>query len=282
MVSLSAGYSWDENPTPFNQSHSGSGAVPMVASARPRPTTLPQSSSHGAPTLADLRKVETTLPVLQLQGNVAFSLIKTWKEWTLAVQVTVASWNERFPSYWTSVLDNTTAAYSRFCSMTPTQRTMFEAEEQMRVIAGNYNTLVTRIVGSDKMLLDVMRRKLRSDSFAKLGVIDSVESRLPQPSNIAECSNKLRVYLQDLRIADGLLRSTGNSVQLDTTLLTKIVMLGDITEHMDIDQLTSWALHVRSHCRMFGSSPSNPKNPKSPQANAATPDPKGKGKGKEK
>eukprot|EP00971_Amphidinium_carterae_P192480 3819629-Amphidinium_carterae.1 len=110
--------------------------------------------------------------------------------------------------------------------------------------------LVKGILESDKMLLDVMRRKLPSDSFVKLGVIDSMESRLPEPSNIAECSNKLRIYLQDLRIADGLLRSlgsTGNSVQLnsikvfqvlrtfimhvcklDSTLSTKIVMLGDI------------------------------------------------------
>eukprot|EP00971_Amphidinium_carterae_P025974 512176-Amphidinium_carterae.2 len=85
-----SGYSWNENPYSWNESHSGgSGPVPLAASARPM--TVPQSSSHSGPTLADLRKVKTTLPVLQLKGDVPFNLIKTWKEWTLAVQAQVTA-----------------------------------------------------------------------------------------------------------------------------------------------------------------------------------------------
>eukprot|EP00971_Amphidinium_carterae_P084942 1680826-Amphidinium_carterae.1 len=55
------------------------------------------------------------------------------------------------------------------------------------------------------MLLDVMRKKLLSNSFFKLSLIDSVESKLKEPSTLAKCSTTLRVYLQDLRIADGML-----------------------------------------------------------------------------
>eukprot|EP00971_Amphidinium_carterae_P111499 2208052-Amphidinium_carterae.1 len=106
----------------------------MAASVHP--TTVPRSSSHGAPTLADLRKVKTTLPVLQLKGDVPFNLIKQWKEWTLAVQAQVASWDEGFPPYWIKVLDMATAAYSKYCAMSPADRQMFEAAEQMKVIAG--------------------------------------------------------------------------------------------------------------------------------------------------
>eukprot|EP00971_Amphidinium_carterae_P150428 2982398-Amphidinium_carterae.1 len=167
------------------------------------------------------------------------------------------------------------------------------------------------------MLLDVMRKKLPSDSFVKLSLVDGIESKLKEPSNIADCSKTLRTYLQDLRIADGMLASlgsTGTRIQLntikvfqvlrtfvshvcklDTTLSTKIVLLGDVTENMSIDQLTGWALRVlgviaehvqqdKNMKQMFGSSagPSNLKNTKGPQANAATPDPKGQGKGKSK
>eukprot|EP00971_Amphidinium_carterae_P230378 4572141-Amphidinium_carterae.1 len=204
-------------------------------------------------------------------------------------EVTVASWNEQFPIYWTGVLDKATAAYSRYCSISASEKATLEANEQMGVIASDYNAfiastnsmevvlrqafrdalpqgskmLMTGIVNSDKMLLDVMRKHLPSDSFVKIGVIDSVESRLAEPHTIAECSNNLRVYLQDLRITDGSLRSLGSSgprtsVQLnsikvyqalrtfvshvctlDSTLSTKIVLLGEINESMDIDQLTS-------------------------------------------
>eukprot|EP00971_Amphidinium_carterae_P121725 2410637-Amphidinium_carterae.1 len=61
------------------------------------------------------------------------------------------------------------------------------------------------------MLLDIMRKRLPSDSFLKLSLIDGVESSLKEPSNIADCSNTLRVYLQDLRIADGMLASLGST-----------------------------------------------------------------------
>eukprot|EP00971_Amphidinium_carterae_P340780 6479259-Amphidinium_carterae.4 len=144
--------------------------------------------------------------------------------------------------------------------------------------------LMRGIVNSDKMLLDVMCKHLPSDSFVKLGDIDNVESRLTKPRTIAECSNKLRAYLQDLRIADGILRSLGSSGPKTSVHLNsiKIVLLGDISESMDIDQLTSWAIHVlgllaervqhdKNMNQMFGSSPSYPRNAKDPQANAATP-----------
>eukprot|EP00971_Amphidinium_carterae_P340553 6478971-Amphidinium_carterae.1 len=77
----------------------------------------------------------------------------------------------------------------------------------MKVIASNYNELVTStnpleivlrqalcealpqvnsmlvngIVDSDKMLLDVMHKRLPSDSFVKLSLIDGVESKLKEP-----------------------------------------------------------------------------------------------------
>eukprot|EP00971_Amphidinium_carterae_P179185 3554361-Amphidinium_carterae.1 len=127
-----SGYSWPE---------SGSGQVPLAASVCP--TSVPRSTVTGAPTLADLKKTKTSLPALQLKGNVPFNLIKQWKEWTLAVQAQVAGWNERFPQYWVSVLNKATAAYSHYCTLSPADRQMFEAAEQMRVIAGNYNELVT-------------------------------------------------------------------------------------------------------------------------------------------
>eukprot|EP00971_Amphidinium_carterae_P267343 5303183-Amphidinium_carterae.1 len=40
--------------------------------------------------------------------------------------------------------------------------------------------LVNGIVDTDKMLLDVMRKKLPSDSFLKLSLIDGVESKLKE------------------------------------------------------------------------------------------------------
>eukprot|EP00971_Amphidinium_carterae_P157253 3117460-Amphidinium_carterae.1 len=131
--------------------------------------------------------------------------------------------------------------------------------------------LVNGIVETDKMLLDVMRKKLPSDSFLKLSLLDGVESKIKEPSTLAECSTTLRVYLQDLRIADGMLGSLGaatavggrsriqlNSIKifqvlrtfvthvqkLDTTLSTRIVLLGDITENMELDELVTWALRV--------------------------------------
>eukprot|EP00971_Amphidinium_carterae_P246947 4904508-Amphidinium_carterae.1 len=61
------------------------------------------------------------------------------------------------------------------------------------------------------MLQDVMRKKLPSDLFLKLSLIDGVESKLKGPSTLAECSTTLTVYLQDLRIADGMLASLGST-----------------------------------------------------------------------
>eukprot|EP00971_Amphidinium_carterae_P096103 1901727-Amphidinium_carterae.1 len=228
------------------------------------------------------------------------------------------------PAYWVSVLDKATAAYSQYCALTSVDRQMFEAAEQMRVIAENYNQLVTStnpfeivlrqalckalpqgnnmlvngMVDTDKMLLDIMRKKLPSNFFLKLSLIDGVEFKLKEPSTLAECSTTLRVYLQDLRIADGMLLSLGaasavegrfriqlNSIKIFQVLRT-IVLLGDITENMDLDELVTWALRVlelmadhvqqdKNIKQMFGStagfSNTNPKNTKGPQANAATP-----------
>eukprot|EP00971_Amphidinium_carterae_P219033 4347831-Amphidinium_carterae.1 len=57
------------------------------------------------------------------------------------------------------------------------------------------------------MLFDVMRRNLPSNSFVQVAVVDSLEVRLEEPRTIAECSIKLRTYLQDLKIAEGILGS---------------------------------------------------------------------------
>eukprot|EP00971_Amphidinium_carterae_P068457 1355495-Amphidinium_carterae.1 len=78
-------------------SYGGSSQVPMAASARAAPGPVQPTTG---PSLTELRKAKTTLPTLQFQGQSAVYLIKTWKEWTLRVQVAMSSWNEHTPAYW--------------------------------------------------------------------------------------------------------------------------------------------------------------------------------------
>eukprot|EP00971_Amphidinium_carterae_P277547 5508468-Amphidinium_carterae.1 len=57
------------------------------------------------------------------------------------------------------------------------------------------------------MLFDVMRRNLPSNSFVQVVLVDSLEVRLAEPRTIADCSIKLQTYLQELKIAEGILES---------------------------------------------------------------------------
>eukprot|EP00971_Amphidinium_carterae_P200202 3973165-Amphidinium_carterae.2 len=56
----------------------------------------------------------------------------------------MAAWHESAPAYWLQVLNGATGLYSRYCTLSSTQKTLFEANEQIDVRAGGgYNQLVT-------------------------------------------------------------------------------------------------------------------------------------------
>eukprot|EP00971_Amphidinium_carterae_P154912 3071797-Amphidinium_carterae.1 len=112
----------------------------MATSARAAPG--PVQPTIG-PSLNELRKAKTTLPTSQFQGQSVVNLIRTWKEWTLRVQAAMAAWHETAPAYWLQVLNGATGLYSRYCTLSSTQKTLFEANEQIDVIAGGgYSQLV--------------------------------------------------------------------------------------------------------------------------------------------
>eukprot|EP00971_Amphidinium_carterae_P340267 6478508-Amphidinium_carterae.1 len=111
----------------------GSVPEPMAASARAAPG--PSQPATG-PSLNELRKAKTTLPALQFQGTSVVNLIRTWKEWTLRVQEAMAAWHETAPAYWLQVLKGATGLYSRYCTLSATHKTLFEANEQIDVVAG--------------------------------------------------------------------------------------------------------------------------------------------------
>eukprot|EP00971_Amphidinium_carterae_P348591 6490580-Amphidinium_carterae.1 len=247
----------------------------------------------------------------------------------------MTAWHETAPAYWLHVLNGATGLYSRYCSLSSTQKTLFEANEQIDVIAGGgYSQLVPSsnsikillrqalcealpqgskmlmrgIVNSERMLFDVMRRNLPSNSFVQIALVDALEVRLAEPRTIPECSNKLRTYLQELKIAEGILGSlvaTANArpitqintikvyqvlctfvthlCTLDVTIATKVVMLGDVSEASTLQQLIQWAIMIlgltvekvqedKNTKQLFGSSSSPAKDGKKPQANAAVPD----------
>eukprot|EP00971_Amphidinium_carterae_P040783 800443-Amphidinium_carterae.1 len=48
----------------------------------------------------------------------------------------MAAWHETAPAYWVQVLQGATGLYSRYCTLSSTQKTLFEANEQIDVIAG--------------------------------------------------------------------------------------------------------------------------------------------------
>eukprot|EP00971_Amphidinium_carterae_P283619 5630678-Amphidinium_carterae.1 len=129
--------------------------------------------------------------------------------------------------------------------------------------------LMRGVVNSDKMLFNVMRRNLPSNAFVQVALVDSLEVRLAEPRTIAECSIKLQTYLQELKIAEGILGSlvaTTNArpvtqintikvyqvlrifvthlCSLDVTVATKVIMLGDVTEDSMLQQLMNWAIMI--------------------------------------
>eukprot|EP00971_Amphidinium_carterae_P175276 3474673-Amphidinium_carterae.1 len=139
--------------------------------------------------------------------------------------------------------------------------------------------LMRGIVNSERMLFDVMRRDLPSNSFVQVALVDSLEVRLAEPRTISECSNKLRTYLQELKIAE----STLSRCTRFCALATKVIMLGDVSEDSTLQQLIQWAIMIlgltvekvqeeKNTKQLFGSSSSPAKDGKKPQANAAVPD----------
>eukprot|EP00971_Amphidinium_carterae_P211298 4192572-Amphidinium_carterae.3 len=130
----------------------------MAASARAAPG--PAQPTTG-PSLTELRKAKTTLPTLQFQGQSAVNLIKTWKEWTLRVQAAMSAWHKQAPAYWLQELNGATGLYSRYCSLSSTDKTLLEANEQIDVIAGGgYNQLVT-----SSNSLEIILRQALSDAL---------------------------------------------------------------------------------------------------------------------
>eukprot|EP00971_Amphidinium_carterae_P275437 5465092-Amphidinium_carterae.1 len=92
-----------------------------------------------------------------------------------------------------------------------------------------------------------MRRHLPSDSFVKIAVIDTIESRIQEPRSMSDCVTKLNSYLQDLQIADNILQSlgpVGNVCSLNTALATKVVLLEGVNDTMTVPQLASWAVNT--------------------------------------
>eukprot|EP00971_Amphidinium_carterae_P200201 3973165-Amphidinium_carterae.1 len=116
--------------------------------------------------------------------------------------------------------------------------------------------LMKGIVNSKRMLFDVMRRNLPSNSFVQVALVDSLEVRL---RTITECSSKLQTYLQELKIAVGILGLPPMPVQslkstlsrcnrfcartLDVTIATKIV-IGDVLQDSTLQQLIQWAIII--------------------------------------
>eukprot|EP00971_Amphidinium_carterae_P135228 2679934-Amphidinium_carterae.1 len=92
---------------------SASAGTPMAASARvvTSPTGPRQS------TVAELKKTQSKLRCLHFNSKTPFQLVKTWKEWTNAVQLTVSNWNEHAPFYWKGMVDKATALYGQYCAM---------------------------------------------------------------------------------------------------------------------------------------------------------------------
>eukprot|EP00971_Amphidinium_carterae_P256770 5098232-Amphidinium_carterae.1 len=63
---------------------SASVGAPMAASAQ---VVAPPTGAK-QPTVAELKKTQSKLPSLHFNGKTPFQLVKTWKEWTNAVQLT--------------------------------------------------------------------------------------------------------------------------------------------------------------------------------------------------
>eukprot|EP00971_Amphidinium_carterae_P024299 479626-Amphidinium_carterae.3 len=84
----------------------------MAASARVVTPVGPKQ-----PTVAELKKTQSKLPSLHFNSKIPFQVVKTWKEWTNAVQFAASNWNEHAPLYWKSVVDRATYVYGQYCTM---------------------------------------------------------------------------------------------------------------------------------------------------------------------
>eukprot|EP00971_Amphidinium_carterae_P310469 6169467-Amphidinium_carterae.1 len=77
-----------------------------------------------------------------------------------------------------------------------------------------------------------MKRCLPTESYLKLGVIDSIESDLLKPKTLAECVGELRTYIQDIQIAINLLSSLGLSNNVQISSLRIYNVLNGFVHHM--------------------------------------------------
>eukprot|EP00971_Amphidinium_carterae_P111734 2212905-Amphidinium_carterae.1 len=73
----------------------------------------------------------------------------------------MAAWHETAPAYWVQVLHGATGLYSRYCTLSSTHKTLFEANEQIDVIAGGgYSQLVPSSNSIEIMLRAALRESL--------------------------------------------------------------------------------------------------------------------------
>eukprot|EP00971_Amphidinium_carterae_P297948 5920401-Amphidinium_carterae.1 len=263
------------------------GTPPMAASARVVTPTGPKQ-----PTVAELKKTQSKLPSLHFNSKIPFQLVKTWKEWTVAVRFSVSNRNEHAPFYWKSMVDRATALYGQCCPTSSNDKAAVETTDQPGMAAQEYNTLIAStnsielvlrqaltealpqgntmlqfgIYTTERMLFYTMRKNLPTKNFLKIAVIDAVETRLTEPKSLPECVAKLRTYIHDIQIAFGILHAFGPSQQnvhvnpikvcavmrafadhvrtVYSYLAAKIVMMGQPSENLPIQQLVQYAVQL--------------------------------------
>eukprot|EP00971_Amphidinium_carterae_P214685 4260291-Amphidinium_carterae.1 len=168
-----------------------------------------------------------------------FQLVKTWKEWTNAVQLTMSNWNEQAPLYWKDTVDKATALYGQYCAMDSNSKAAVESADQLGMASYKYNTLIVSnnsieivlrqaltealpqgnamvtygIYTAERMLFYTMRKNLPTENFLKIAVVDAIETRLAEPKSLRECVNKTRTYIHDVQIAYGMLSAFGPTQQ---------------------------------------------------------------------
>eukprot|EP00971_Amphidinium_carterae_P113283 2244145-Amphidinium_carterae.1 len=186
----------------------------------------------------------------------------------------MAAWHESAPAYWLQVL-NATGLYSRYCTLSSTQKTLFEANEQIDVIAGGgYNQLVTSsnsieillrqalsdalpqgskmlmkgIVNSERMLFDVTRRNSPSNSFVQVALVDSLEElKIAEGilgSLVATANARPITQINTIKVYQVLRTFVTHLCTVDVTIATKLVMLGDVSEDSTLQQLIQWAIMI--------------------------------------
>eukprot|EP00971_Amphidinium_carterae_P287959 5716305-Amphidinium_carterae.1 len=115
-------------PQSFYSGIGRNAGIPMAASAR---VVHPTSTGSRQPTVAELKKTQSKLPSLHFNSKVPFQLVKTWKEWTNLVQLTMSNWNEQAPLYWKNTVDRATTLYGQYCAMDSDSKAAVETTDQL-------------------------------------------------------------------------------------------------------------------------------------------------------